>query len=124
MLDLLESYLARWTGRADWPATTATLDAQLKVGGGAPTFEGSDVDTSDVFTYEVEGKFYDSSVQEVLGKQNIMGRIGDTVNIQYNPRHPKQCYYAPARQLASRVVLVTVVIATALPIMLTVHLHG
>ena len=48
MLDLLESYLARWTGRADWPATTATLDAQLKVGGGAPTFEGSDVDTSDV----------------------------------------------------------------------------
>ena len=124
MLDILESYLARWTGRANWPSTTATFDAQLKVGGGAPTLDGADVDTSDLFTYQVGDKVFDSSVQEVLAEKNIMGSIGNTVQIQYNPKHPKQCYYAPARQLASRVIVVSVLIVTALAIMLAVHLHG
>jgi hypothetical protein len=124
MLDALESFLARLTGRSNWPTTTATFDEQLKVGGGAPTIAGGDVDTSDIFTYEVNGQFYDSSVREVLGEKNIMGRAGNTVTVQFNPANPKQAYYPPARQLASRAVLVTVLLVAALAIVLAVRLHG
>jgi hypothetical protein len=123
MLDALESLLARWTGRAKWPSATAIFDEQLKVGGGAPTLVGDDVETSDIFTYEVHGKFFDASVQEVLGEKDIMGPIGNKVKIQYNPKNPKQCYYAPARQLASRAMLLFVLLITALAIVLAVHLH-
>jgi hypothetical protein len=123
MLDVLESLLARWTGRANWPTATAVFDEQVKVGGGAPTLVGDDVETSDIFTYEVKGKFFDSSVQEVLGKKDIMGRAGNKVTIRYNPENPKQCYYAPARQLASRALMAFVLFVCALAIVFAVHLH-
>ncbi|MGA7157072.1 MAG: hypothetical protein WBY53_09510 [Acidobacteriaceae bacterium] len=123
MLNTLETLLARLTGRTNWPYATATFDEQLKIGGGAPTFVGSDVETSDIFTYEVDGKYFDSSVREVLGEQNVMGAAGNRVKIQYNPNNPKQCYYAPARPLASRAMFVVVLLVTALAIVLAIRLH-
>jgi hypothetical protein len=123
MLDNLESSLARLTGRSTWPTTTATFDEQLKTGGGAFTPVGDDVETSDIFTYRVDGQYFDASVQEVLGEKDIMGHAGNKVQIRYNPKNPKQCYYAPARQLASRALVVGVLLLGALAILFTVKLH-
>jgi len=124
MLDLIESYLARLTGRSTWPTAIATMDEQLKVPGGVITPRGEDIETSDIFTYEVDGQFFDRSVREVLGEKDIMGRAGNTVTIQYNPRRPKQFYYAPARQLASRAMFASVIVFGILAIAVEIYIHS
>jgi hypothetical protein len=123
MLDFLEPYLARWTGRTNWPTTEATLEEHLKIPQGELTSMVPNTETADIFSWEVDSKVYVADVVEVAGEKNVMGAPGHRVLIQYNPRRPHQFYYAPACQLASRAVLVSVLLAIALAICLAIYLH-
>ena len=120
MLDNLESYLASWTGRSEWPSTPAILESHptglstdSSGRGYAPTFS--------IFTYEVGGEVYAAVVREVAGHQKRIVRLAKTVTIQYDPDNPKRFYYAPSCQLASRLILWVVVIATLVAIGLCVY---
>jgi hypothetical protein len=123
MLDFLEPYLARWTGRSNWPTTHATLEEHLEIPQGELTNLVPNTETTDIFSWNVDGKTYVADVIEVAGEKNVMGSVGNTVVIQYNPRRPRQFYYAPACQLASRAVLISVLTAGALAIILAIHFH-
>ncbi len=123
MLDFLEPYLARWTGRTQWPTTHATLEEHLKIPQGDLTNLVPNTETADIFSWEVDGKTYVADVIEVAGEKNIMGPVGHRILIQYNPRRPKQFYYAPACQLASRTVLITALTATVLAITVAICLR-
>lgn len=123
MLDFLEPYLARWTGRSTWPTVHATLEEHLSIPQGELTSMVPNTETADIFSYEVNGKIYVADVAEVAGEKNIMGRVGNKVPIQYNPRHPKQWYYAPACRLASRAVLLATLLAGAAAIVLSIYFN-
>jgi hypothetical protein len=123
MLEFVEPYLARWTGRTDWPMATATLEERLKIPQGELTSMVPNTETADIFSWEVDGKTYVADVIEVAGEKNVMGAVGHRIVIQYNPRRPRQFYYAPACQLASRAVLIAFLVAGALAIALAIYLH-
>jgi hypothetical protein len=123
MLDSLEPYLARWTGRSNWPTVRATLEEHITIPQN-DQIGTLNTETADLFSYEVDGKVHVADLLEVLGEKNIMGHVGNKVLIQYNPRRPGQWYYAPACQLASRAVLVLTLLGAALAILLAVHFHS
>ncbi len=126
MLDFVESLLARWTGRAKWPTTKATLESRLQMQGPsiATRTAGNPTDTADIFSYEVDGRVFVAAIHEIAGRKDISGSIGHTVRIRYNPNRPSQIYYAPARQLMGRAYVVVVLVAGVLAITLAIHLHG
>jgi len=123
VLNFLEPYLARWTGRANWPTTHATLEEQVRIPQGDLTNMVPNEETADLFSWVVDGKTYVADIVEVVGEKNVMGQPGHKIVIQYNPKHPKQFYYAPACQLASRAVLFGVLTAGALAVILAILLH-
>lgn len=119
MLDAMESLLARWTGRTSWPTTTAKLENRLiqsSIGAGR-----GGLAACDFYSYEVDGQLFVSSVREIVGKGNVMGDVGNSIPIRYNPRKPSQSYYAPACQLASRLIVAAVVLCAAMAIAFCVY---
>jgi hypothetical protein len=107
MLDNVESYLAYWTGKTQWPYAQAILESRLSI----PTGDGEHRWASQyaIFTYAVDGKVYQASVREVAGLQERPWEVGSKVTIQYNPAHPSAFYYAPACRLANRLLIASVI---------------
>jgi len=122
MGNALESFLARLTGRASWPSVHATVASHLLVRSDTsliPTVPEDE--TTDIFRYEVDGTEYIRPIHEVVGDTPLA--TGDRVLIQYNPKRPSQCYYAPNNQLSSRALVATVVLATVAVITYFVVAH-
>jgi hypothetical protein len=71
----------------------------------------------------VDGQPYISALQEIAGGANIMGSLGSKVLVHYNPKRPSQSYYAPACQLASRLLVGLAIVAAIAAIGVSVHIH-
>lgn len=120
MLEPLESLLGRWTGRANWPTTHATLEERLKIPQGDLTSMVPNTETDDIFSWEVDGKSYVANIVEIAGEKNLMGPVGHRIALQYNPRRPSQFYYAPACQLSRRVIWIASLSIVVLAIILAI----
>ena len=112
MLDNIESYLAAWTGKLDWPCTEAVFEKQAVIP--APDLEGDFASSFALFTYEVSGVAFTASIRQTAGKQERPNHVGDLVEIRYKPDHPATYYYAPACQLANRLVVAVVIVSAVL----------
>ena len=111
MLDNIESYLAAWTGKSKWPCADATFEKRLVVP--APDLEGDFASSFAILTYEVSGISYTASIRQTAGQQERPNSTGD-VEIRYKPDNPATYYYAPACQLASRLIVAVTLLATVL----------
>jgi hypothetical protein len=123
MGNALETFLAKLTGRSSWPSVKATVASHLLVAANEsqlPNIAPED-ETTDIFRYEVDGTEYIRPIHEVVGDTPLA--TGDRVLIQYNPKRPSQCYYAPNNQLAARATVALVLAATAALIAFFVHFH-
>ena len=49
--------------------------------------------------------------------------IGEHVHIQYNPKRPSQCYYAPNNQLAARAVVFLVIAGCAAIVAVSIYMR-
>ena len=118
----LETLLAKLTGRASWPTAKATVASHLLVASYTSVIPTPpEYETTDIFRYEVDGTEYIRPIHEVVG--DVPLTTGEHVLIQYNPKRPSQCYYAPNNQLASRATVAMVLLATAAIIAYFVYAH-
>jgi len=122
MTNVLETFLARLTGRSSWPFVQATVASHLLVRSDTslvPTVKEDE--TTDIFSYVVDGTEYIRPIHEVVGDTPLA--TGEHVHIQYNPNRPSQCHYAPNNQLAARAVVFIVIAACVAIVVITIHLH-
>jgi len=123
MTNSLEAFLARLTGRSSWPTVKATVASHLMVPSETnliPNPRPED-ETTDIFRYEVDGTEYIRPIHEVVGDTPLA--TGEHVSIQYNPKRPRQCYYAPNNQLAARAVVFLVIAACVAIVAVSVYQH-
>ena len=106
MLDGLESYLGRMLGRDKWPKAKGRVESQVAV----PNGSARDPRTARfaILSYEVNGQSYLVSIREMFGQSARPTHTHGSVVIQYNPKNPGKCYFAPACRLAGSAVAVLV----------------
>jgi len=120
LMDHLEGYLARWTGKGLWPYTVATLESRVQFPVGDILHHFGLASCNDSVSYEVEQITYTSAIRRAAGFQEEADRVGDTLMIRYDTRNPGTSYYAPACQLANRFVVCGMLAATVVAIALAV----
>ena len=103
MLDWLESYIAKQTGREQWPSVKATVESHLSIPNG--TIRDRRLARYTVLSYEVAGQTYLASVREIYGRSSQLPHKHGHVSIQYKPDRPDVYYFAPACKLAGRVLI-------------------
>jgi hypothetical protein len=78
-------------------------------------------ETTDIFSYTVDGTEYIRPIHEVVGDTPLA--TGEHVHIQYNPKRPSQCYYAPNNQLAARAVVFLVIAGCAAIVAVSIYMR-
>jgi hypothetical protein len=121
MLDWLESYLARQTGREQWPSVKARVESHLSIPNG--TIRDRRLARYTVLSYEVAGQTYLSSVRDIYGRGVQTPHKHRYVSVQYNPDRPNVYYFAPACKLAGRVVIFFTVFVGAMAILISLWLR-
>jgi hypothetical protein len=113
LLDNVESALATWSGRDNWPETVATVDLQLLL----PVMQVNRTWTSTqtAFSYLVADVSYTGSFTDTTGNSTPL-QVGDQFILRYDPRKPSRYYYPPARQLAGRLIVAGAVLVAVLAI--------
>lgn len=123
MTNMLEAFLARLTGRSSWPSVKAMVASHLMVPSQTNLIPNprSEDETTDIFRYEVDGTEYIQPIHEVVGDTPLA--TDEHVYIQYNPKRPSQCYYAPNNQLAARAVVFLVISSCAAIVAVSIYMH-
>jgi hypothetical protein len=122
MLEALESHLARWTGKDGWPLIATRTESRKALGRRNIPATASEQFT--FLSYTVKGKTYTAAIRNTQGQGSGLSRKAEAVSLQYNPRIPEMYYYAPARKLASRFLILCVVLTAAVLIAFAVHSAG
>jgi hypothetical protein len=107
---LLRRKSREWRGVTKWSFALATIDSCLWTsdGEGGGSFETK-------FFYYVEGVCYFGKFSKAGGTEQYPPfNYKDTIDIQYDPKHPSRCFYADAFTTWEKVWLWIIVIVTIL----------
>ena len=119
MLDWLEAWLAKWTGKSQWPSVRGRVESHLAIPDGQIRNPRSA--RYAILSYEVGGETYLASIREMWGQSARPAHKGGSVTIQYNLEKPSDYYFAPACKLAGRCVVGLVVLIGAIAIVILIR---